>query len=123
MATRSIIGARLNGQDVSIYCHYDGYPSHVFETLVDYYSDVKQIEKLINLGDLSSLYASPDKGEGHSFDNRVDGYCVAYHRDRGEPWDQVAPRNCHPKHYPNSGQEYYYYWDGETWSWSEVDWP
>jgi hypothetical protein len=88
MATRSRIGIELtdafgNKQVKSIYCHWDGYPEGVGKTLMDHF-DREKTEALINLGDISYLRPSIEKPEGHTFDKPVEGYTVAYHRDRGE---------------------------------------
>lgn len=49
------------------------------------HQDVDKIKELINLGDISSLDKNvTPEGSGHSYENRVDGYVVASHRDRGE---------------------------------------
>lgn len=59
MSTRCRIAIKEeNGTYRSIYCHNDGYPSYVGEILETYYTDANKIEKLMDLGDLSSLGAS-----------------------------------------------------------------
>jgi hypothetical protein len=71
MATRSRIAIENeDGSVKSIYCHYDGYLSGVGKTLFNHY-DKEKLEKLIELGDISSLEDSTES-------------TVAYHRDRGE---------------------------------------
>jgi len=89
MATRSRIGIELtdkNGERIvkSIYCHWDGYPEGVGQTLIDHYQDREKVEALIKLGAISFLEESIEKPEGHTFDTPVKGHTVAYHRDRGE---------------------------------------
>lgn len=56
MSTRSRIG-KLNpdGSILSVYCHSDGYG--VGETLKEHYTDIKKIDALLALGDISSLAA------------------------------------------------------------------
>ena len=81
MATRSLIGINLNnGITKVIYCHWDGYPEHNGQLLVDHYNSPSAIVELMELGDLSSLAETPAK-------------CSAYHRDRKEPWGMVEPRD------------------------------
>lgn len=59
MSTRCRIAIKEeNGTYRSIYCHNDGYPNYVGEILEIYYTDINKIEKLMDLGDLSSLGAS-----------------------------------------------------------------
>lgn len=54
--------------------------------LKEYYTDREKVEKLIALGDISSLGEEVDipKGVEHTFENPHEGITVAYHRDRGE---------------------------------------
>lgn len=72
MATRSRIGIQnQDGTVSSIYCHYDGYPSHNGAILEEHFSNREKLQQLIELGDISSLGETTDKTQ-------------AYHRDRGE---------------------------------------
>ena len=81
MATRSLIGINLNnGITKIIYCHWDGYPEHNGQLLVNNYNSPSAVFDLLELGDLSSLAEAPDQ-------------CTAYHRDRKEPWGVVEPRD------------------------------
>jgi len=94
MSTRSHIGFIKGNQITYIYCHFDGYPEYNGHMLQKYYTDKEKVENLVNLGDISVLKEnlSPKEGEEHSFDGpRADGVVVAYHRDRGEDWEDVQP--------------------------------
>ena len=72
MSTNSYIGKQNDDGTVrAIYCHWDGYPSHVGSVLKLNYDSMPAIDALLDLGDLSSI------------DSRLD-ICVAYNRDRGE---------------------------------------
>lgn len=86
MSTRSRIAVKVSDNEFkSIYCHWDGYPSNNGEKLIRYYrDDIEKILGLMELGDLSVLDARIDKPENHNFDNRVEDYCLAYHRDRND---------------------------------------
>ena len=85
MATRSRIAIEnQDGTVSSIYCHNDGYPSHNGIILNDHYPDRSTVEKLISLGDISSLSPEVEPTGPHSFDCREEDVVVAYHRDRGE---------------------------------------
>jgi hypothetical protein len=89
MATRSRIGIELTDafghkQVKSIYCHWDGYPEGVGQTLMSYYQDREKVSDLMHLGALSFLEENIEKPAGHSFDTPVKGYTLAYHRDRGD---------------------------------------
>lgn len=46
-------GGKIRG----VYCHHDGYPSHVGALLLRYYNQPDSINKLIFLGSLDSLVA------------------------------------------------------------------
>ena len=71
MATRSRIAIEnQDGTVNSIYCHFDGYVEGVGKTLFNHY-DREKLEKLLELGDISSLGESTED-------------TVAYCRDRGE---------------------------------------
>lgn len=81
MSTRSRIAIeKQDGTVESIYCHFDGYLSNNGEILQNHYSTKEKMEKLIELGDISSLGNTPEA-------------TVAYHRDRGEDFNS--------KTYPN----------------------
>jgi hypothetical protein len=71
MSTRSRIAIEnQDGTVDSIYCHFDGYLEGVGKTLFNHY-DQEKLEKLLELGDISSLGTSTTD-------------TVAYCRDRGE---------------------------------------
>lgn len=87
MATRSRIGmVNEDGSISSVYCHWDGYPSHNGVMLLENYQDPEKIKMLLSLGDLSSLAPkiTPDGNSVHNFDSPTDGVCVFYGRDRKE---------------------------------------
>lgn len=89
MSTRGLV-AFENPEDKtcrSIYVHFDMYPVGGGEVLVEFYTTREQIEKLLSLGDLSSL-----GGKLSYEDNEPNTHeaCVAYHRDYGEEYQ--APR-------------------------------
>jgi len=73
MSTHSYIGIQNDeGTIHAIYCHYDGYLEGVGADLLRHWSDPEALQKLIDLGDISSLGWKLDEGT------------VAYGRDRGE---------------------------------------
>jgi hypothetical protein len=88
MSTRSaIIRATDGGSYEGIYCHFDGYEEGVGQTLLDHYSDPDKVKRLIALGSISQLGERVEPVGAHSFAKREDGTSVAYHRDRGEDWE------------------------------------
>lgn len=111
MSTRSRIGIEIEkGKYKHIYCHFDGYPEYNGGILIDHYKDREKIEKLINLGDISSLAENvdPDPSRPHSFDydKQQEGVVVAYGRDRGEKG--VGARTGSLKDMNGLGIEYIY---------------
>ena len=87
MSTRCRIGVlQDNGTIRSIYCHFDGYPKGVGRELLDNYTDIETINKLLDLGDISCLGNEPvsDPKDWDPFTriHKYD-YTLAY-RDRGE---------------------------------------
>jgi len=83
MSTRCFIAiTKDNTTYRSIYCHHDGYDSDngVGPTLRQHRNNESQAESLIELGDISYM-----QGET----------VCAYHRDRGDSWDQTQPRITH----------------------------
>ena len=105
MATRSRIGIENeDGTVSSVYCHWDGYPSHNGKVLIAHYSDREKLKELIDLGAISSLKENVSPIEPiediigvrmlkgfkvipksvHTFDTPQEGVTIAYHRDRGE---------------------------------------
>lgn len=118
MATRANILVKMaNGKHAgkwaSIYTHWDGYPEHHEPILHNHYNSQEKAESLIALGDLSVLDVSTECPDGHSFDNHVDGYCVAYGRDRGETDVDARYANNLLEIWPDN--EYAYFWNGKVW--------
>lgn len=69
MSTRSTIEIqRKDGSRQRIYAHWDGYLAHNGHILYHKYDTAEKVEKLIALGNISSLGDTPDES-------------VAYHRD------------------------------------------
>lgn len=109
MSTRSYICKENPDHTYTgIYCHWDGYPEHNGQILVEYYNDKTKVEQLLDLGDLSSLgeEIAPPPGVNHSFDSPVAGVCIAYHRDRGEEYE--GPSLVTFEEYKKSWCEYMY---------------
>ena len=83
MGTRSTIALEFaDGSVGQVYCHWDGYLSHNGKILFENYSDPFKLQKLIDLGALSSL--DVEVGTKHDFDARTPNECTFYGRDRGE---------------------------------------
>lgn len=109
MSTNSRITLkRLDGTSTSIYCHWDGYIEYNGLLLQLCYDTPEKIEKLLKLGDLSSLYeyTDPNPNEEHSFEHPQNNVCLAYHRDRGEALN-----------FSNDEQEFNYTFDKNIGAW------
>ena len=78
-----------DGTILSIYSHFDGYPSGVGATLKKYYTKLSKIKQLIELGNISSLRKKI--GTQHDFDSRPHDETNAYGRDRGEEGQEAIP--------------------------------
>jgi hypothetical protein len=95
MSTRSYIGLlQKNGKVKAIYCHFDGYLDGVGKTLLNHYTAIDKIKKLLSLGSISCLRS--EVGEKHDFDIHTDNklsknWTLAYHRDRGESKKDTKP--------------------------------
>lgn len=119
MSTRSRIGYTMKNDKIrSIYCHFDGYPEGVGETLLQHYNSWGKIKPLIDLGDISSLGSII--GEKHDFDNEElrDKMTTFYGRDRGEK-ETKARVDSTRESYTNTGKnwdiEYFYLYENEEW--------
>lgn len=111
MGTRSRIGYydSEKNQVVSVYCHWDGYPSYNGEVLLHNYNTLDKVKELVSGGDMSSLGPRCDLPEGHSFENPVEGYTVYYGRDRGDKKvDPIVSKSMADFDDINSGQEWEY---------------
>jgi hypothetical protein len=83
MGTRSTIALEFADKSVEqVYCHWDGYLSHNGQILQKHYSDPFVLQKLIDLGDMSSL--GERIGTQHAFERAPEGECTFYKRDRNE---------------------------------------
>lgn len=97
MATRSTIALEYaDGTVDQIYCHWDGYLSNNGKILAENYKDPFKLQRLMDLGDVSSL--GPDIGDKHDFEipfkygtpeyvaesDRRREITTFYGRDRGE---------------------------------------
>lgn len=140
MSTRSLIGLQqADGTVKAIHCHWDGYPEWNGEKLANFYPDEQHINKLLALGDISSLGDKPeapeavqrfgfdysltdefhalDKDEQQRLGKDVYHKTTAYHRDRGDDWQQTQPIVYSSLHdFIERGEEYnYVFIPGKGW--------
>lgn len=120
MSTNAIIGIQNDNNTIhAIYLHHDGYPEGAGEILFNHYNSKAKVQRLLALGDLSSLYPymAPPQGVEHSFDHPYPNVCVAYHRDRQEDLNSIIiPVGINPIedmfHY---GGSYVYLYKNNQW--------
>jgi hypothetical protein len=111
MATRSTI-AQLNkdGTITSIYCHWDGYPEGVGSVLDNHYNTDEMVDKLLNIGDISTLCENIDQTMKNSYrvtNNNPDLICDKITHTDLRDWLDFRKNNwC----------EYGYLWDGIIWN-------
>ena len=126
MGTRSAIGIKHGDVVKAIYCHYDGYPEYMGRVLTLYYQDSIKVNKLISMGDMSSIGAAI--GNKHAFndrsnylDNGIAEQCTFYERDRGE--ENVSFRTFQSEQdfldNFNAGEEFHYLFKDGAWYYSE----
>jgi hypothetical protein len=85
MATRARIAIELeNGNIVSAYHHWDGYPAGLGYNLLMNWNDAAKLEDAITLGDASNWGKTAYPTQAHSFNAPQDDVNVYYGRDRGE---------------------------------------
>ena len=124
MGTRSAIGIKHGDVVKAVYCHWDGYLEHNGLILARFYDNSVKVNKLISMGDMSSLGASI--GEKHNFDQPSlaetleETVCKFYKRDRGE--ENVDYRTFKDvqdflENF-NAGEEYHYLFDNGKWYYS-----
>ena len=120
MSTRSYICMEVgDNRYKTIYCHFDGYLDYNGKMLLEYYDDRVRVEKLLELGDLSSLgkKIDPDPNLPHSFDyhERQEDVCVFYGRDRGDEGAEARLMTMEELDDPENWTEYVYIFnrDGE----------
>jgi len=117
MSTRSAIITKTETGYAGIYCHFDGYEEGIGSILEEYYKDQDKVDRLIDLGDISSLGGRVEPIGSHSYDDREEGTTVAYHRDRGEgksPAKIGASIESVAKQIGHNG--YVYVFEDGTWS-------
>ena len=101
MATRSRIGLQLaDGNILSVYHHWDGYPEWLGVTLNKKFNTRDKVAELIDGGDISCCDSDSDWNL-----NKVENH-VQYYNDRG---DNTSPRlDSNFDEYVKNGEEYAY---------------
>lgn len=107
-----------SGTYESIYCHWDGYPKYMMPMLQHNYNSDLRVAELIDYGDASSIHVKLMPTDfTHCFERPQEGVCVFYHRDRGEPWEDVAPiRGDSKEALIRSSADYVYIFEDGEWT-------
>jgi hypothetical protein len=125
MGTRSAIGIKHGDVVKAVYCHWDGYLEHNGLILARFYDNSVKVNKLISMGDLSSLGASI--GEQQDFNAYRDvstleeTWCKFYKRDRGEEnvdYRTFANEQDYLDNF-NAGVEFHYLFKDGKWYYSD----
>lgn len=95
MPRASIAWIRSDGSGQFVFL-FHGAPLEYGAILSEHYRTAEQVDELLALGNLSSV--GPIIGERIDFKTRAGPnslnpkQCIAYHRDRNEPWERCRPR-------------------------------
>ena len=108
MATRSRIGLLIGDESVvSVYHHWDGYPTWLGVTLRQKYTTKEQIEELLDGGDISCIESDTnwerEECEPH----------VLYYNARGEDTEPRFDQSV--EDYLANGEEYAYLFENNEW--------
>ena len=104
MGTRSRIGIQLSDDSIlSVYHHWDGYPSWLGRALKTHYNTQEKVAELIDSGDMSTCWTDKVWGK-----DRTDGqkYGPETYADRGEDCPPRLDNNI--VQYLANGEEYAY---------------
>ena len=118
MATRSRIGLLLDNDYVlSVYHHWDGYPSGLGVFLQHNYTTKEQIAELLDGGDISSIYSRTDWNN-----EQVDEH-VLYYNDRGEKTEPRLDLNVEDyiENKLRAMEEYAYLFENGEWICYDLD--
>ena len=108
MATRSRIGIQLSDDSIlSVYHHWDGYPSWLGRILETHYNTREKVADLIDGGDMSTCWADELWGK-----KLPEGkYAPEYYSLRGEDCPPRLDKNL--AEYISDGEEYAYIFNRE----------
>ena len=118
MATRSRIGLLLDTEHVlSVYHHWDGYPSGLGVFLQQNYTTKEQIAELIDGGDISHIDSDTDWNN-----EKVDNH-VLYYNDRGEKTEPRLDLNVEDylENKLSACEEYAYLFENGEWICYDLD--
>ena len=118
MATRARIGLLLDTEHVlSVYHHWDGYPSFLGVFLQQNYTTKEQIAELLDGGDISCIDSTTDWNN-----EKVDNH-VLYYNDRGEKTEPRLDLNVEDylENEYSADEEYAYLFENGEWICYDLD--
>ena len=108
MATRSRIGIELSDESIlSVYHHWDGYPSWLGRILKTHYNSKELAAELIDGGDMSSAWTNA------GFNNETVAQGPLYYSQRGDDCPPRIDKNL--KVFLAFGEEYSYIFRNGEW--------
>lgn len=120
MGTPATIIAKKGDKYRAIYNNFDGYPSYLLKMLQEHYQDEDKVQRLVDLGDVSSVRKEVDipAGSNHTFTTPDPDITIAYGRDRGEQRTEYRTYSSLDETLAHEHlTQYTYLWDGE---WSKL---
>ena len=109
MSTRSMIAVQdADGACYAVYCHFDGYVSHMGKMLTTYFNSDEKAADLVNEGELRAIDVSAEN------EVVLEHFEEDFEKREIEYYDTVVDMlNA----FQNSDREYLYIWDDviETW--------
>lgn len=116
MGTRSTITAKCSdGVFRTVYCNFDGYKTGVGKMLKEHYTDLKKLEELLKLGPICTLAQEITCPPGHTYKTPVDGYTVAFVRDRGDDFWVGEGKSAKAAIESIGGEEFNYVYKDGVW--------
>ena len=119
MGTRARIGIQFDDKSVlSVYHHWDGYPSWLGRILKTHYNTKEKVSALIDGGDMSCCWTKErwsKVGEPGGVTNEDDNYGPQYYSQRGEECPPRLDKNLDEYLADNGDEEYAYMFTNRGW--------
>ena len=97
MSTRAAIGIKNEQGITAMYCHYDGYPSHVGKVLQNHFKTLEQVKEIVKRA--PAVRSLSPEGEIERFDEDISGQYRA-----NDPQEALA------------GFDYLYLFENDAWT-------
>jgi hypothetical protein len=111
MGTRSRIGIQLSDDSIlSVYHHWDGYPTWLGKVLNTHYSSKEKVEELIDGGDMSVCWTDETFRDENGKTHKKDQYGPQYYSERGEDCPPRYDENIFDFLSKENNEEYAYIW-------------